>query len=161
MLNVRITHTNDVDALATRLREADLREIAAATGDTPHKTLGNGLSISSPCYTIINETGQPLAMFGVVPDEEKSGIVWLLGSDKLLNYPNSFLRSSHKWIGRLHKDYYRLWNYVDSRNEVHIRWLKWCGFKCTETVDDFGREKRLFYRFDRVDDTPDWKRLTI
>ena len=150
MLNVRLAQAEDVEALSTELRDADLRETAAASGETPRKTLENGLQLSAPCYTVVNKEGKPLAMFGVVPENELSGVVWLLASEKLLDYPSSFLRQSHKWMSKLHEDYDRLWNYVDARNDVHIRWLQWCGFSCAEKLEAFGPQERVFYRYERI-----------
>lgn len=142
----------DADRLAGKLRQVDRREIQAATGEEPVLMLRQGISWSDPCYTIMTVTDQPVAMFGVVPDSHTPdlGRIWLLGSDELVGYSHTFLRHSRKWIEKLHERYFTLWNYVDARNEVHIRWLKWCGFILLRRIEEYGVERRPFYEFERV-----------
>ena len=68
------------------LRTADLSEIQASSGRHPQLALLTGLQASSECFTIyaLGEEETPLAMFGVVPQEDPLvGQVWLLGADAL------------------------------------------------------------------------------
>lgn len=78
------------------------------------------------------------------------GSVWLLGAQELNNYSLYFLRHCRSWVNKLQEDYIVLWNYVDARNKVHIRWLKWCGFTFLRLINNHGVEQRPFYEFERV-----------
>ena len=59
----------------------------------------------------------------------------------------SFLRNSAFWVEKLFGDFSLLFNVVDSRNKVHIRWLKWLDFKFIADIPEFGVEKRMFHQF--------------
>ena len=151
MIEIQPAIFGHADILSPRLREADLQEIKASVGKDPLVILKNGIAWSDPCYTIIDKVN-PLAIFGVVPDLHTASVgrIWFLGSDELFNHSYKFLRHSREWIDKLHQRYPTLWNYVDARNEVHIRWLKWCGFTFLRRIEDYGVERRLFYEFERV-----------
>ena len=83
-------------------------------------------------------------MFGVVPSDNKEyGVAWLLSSPELLNHTLQFLRECPKWIEEMGQDYKYLYNYVDVRNEVGNKWLKFLGFNLIDTVN-YGYEKKLF-----------------
>lgn len=154
MLQARPATATDADHLAPRLRETDLNEIQAATGEAPLVALERSLAISEPCYAIVDEHDEAVALFGVVPDAnapvDDAGIVWLVGSRDLLEHSFAFLRNCREWVRRLHQPYRLLWNCVDIRNEVHIRWLKWCGFTLHTLIEEYGVERRPFYEFAKV-----------
>ena len=40
-----------------------------------------------------------------------------------------------------------LWNFIDSRNEIHLRWIKWCGFKI---INERYIDNVKFYEFIRI-----------
>ncbi|MGH9631056.1 MAG: hypothetical protein ACRD7E_22340, partial [Bryobacteraceae bacterium] len=142
----------DAEQLAPRLRKADLREIQAASGGEPLAILQQGVASSVPCLAAVDSAGHLLALFGVIPDPDRSdtGMVWLLGSPELLRHRASILRMSREWVDRLHETYRVLWNFVDARNQVHVRWLQWSGFELLRLVAGHGFERRPFYQFERV-----------
>jgi|ERR1044072_64245 hypothetical protein len=154
---IRTAKLSDIHDLAPRLREADIQEIKAASGETSVGVLERGLFSSDPCYVVVRDDGRSLALFGVVPDLSSnfvsSGIIWLLGSDDLVKYSYTFLRYGREWIERLQERYNFLWNYVDARNETHIRWLKWCGFSFYAILEKHGVEQRPFYKFGKQRET--------
>ncbi len=118
----------DVVNLSPQLREADKREVETL-GLTSEKALCVGYLQSSICRTIVNGHDDPVAMFGVVPSDEQSGIVWMLGSNLLLDIKQVFLKQCKQEVIKLNNIYPLLYNIIDSRNTLHIRWIKWCGFK--------------------------------
>jgi hypothetical protein len=145
MIRVRLAEPGDAAALATRLREADVREIDAATGEQPLEALVRCVAASDPCYAIVADA--VVALFGVVPDGQERGIVWLVGSDDIWRHAMTFARNSHAWVARLHERYRILWNFVDARNEIHLRWLSWCGFVIHRRIEEHGVGRRPFYEF--------------
>ncbi len=149
MIEVRRACASDAGALAPMLRRADLCEIHAATGESALAVLERGIASSSPCQAVVLG-GRPLALFGVVPDGENRGIVWLLGSDELGRHPRDIAVQGRAWIAHLHRQYSILWNYVDARNEQHLKWLAWCGFTVVRTVDEYGVERRPFHQMQSV-----------
>ncbi len=152
MVRVRQAHAADAAGIAASLRETDLREIQAALSESPLDVVTRAIARSQPCYAVVDERDQALAVFGAipVPSEKGVGVAWLLASTGLARYRFSFLRHSLEWIERLHESYGVLWNCVDARNQVHIRWLKWCGFSVLSRIEEYGTEKRPFYEFQRV-----------
>ena len=142
----------DIHRISNNLREADLQEIAAATGEDPHAALLRSFTMSEECYSVIlnDDDEEPVAVFGVVqhPEIEDYGIIWMVGTDKLTDIRTTFLRKSKDWIKQLFGDKYKtIGNFVDQRNEVHVRWLQWCGFTLNRIVPHFGVEKLPFYEF--------------
>jgi len=138
--------------LPPRLRETDLHEIAAHLGERPLVVLQRGIAESDPCYAVVNDDEKPVALFGVVPDtsDPDVGLIWLLASDELAKHPFFVLRNTRKWVERFQQQYRVLWNHIDARNELNIRWLQWCGFTLLRRVENFGVEQRPFYEFERV-----------
>lgn len=80
------------------------------------------------------------------------GQVWLLGTEGIKMHSIEFLRKSREWVSRLHEEFPVLYNDIDSRNTVHIRWLQWLGFKFINELPSYGYEGRLFYHFVRIKD---------
>jgi len=150
-LCVRPAHAADV-RLAGRLRAADLAEIQAAVGWPPEEVLRYGIEVSRPCFAVTHSVGDLLALFGVEPEIRHPGVgrVWFLGSDAVTANSFAFLRQSKNWIDELHNHYAELWNFIDARNRLQIRWLKWCGFSLVRPVERHGIERRPFYEFRKV-----------
>jgi len=146
---VRPAVVDDVVYLSTCLRQADLDEIKANCGLDPKDALMVGFECSSQCYTGVYNNN-PFIIFGATPTTEGVGACWALGSDDLLKARREFLRQSEYWIDKLHEEYPLLFNYVDARNTVHIRWLKWLNFKFINLHKEFGEGRLPFYEFVRI-----------
>lgn len=151
-INIRSARIADAQQLASALRAPDRREIRAATGRSPLAVLRDGIAASNPSYAIVSGGHQIAAIFGVVPDKlcADSGRIWLLGSDLVSRHRLTLLRLSGSWLQHLHQRYRVLWNYVDIRNQLHIRWIRLCGFEFLRRVDHYGFESRPFYQFQSV-----------
>lgn len=149
---VRRAREEDAAELARTLRRADLREIEASSGEDPLVVLSRGVAASAPCRAVADGRGRPVALFGVVPDARAPdvGLVWLLASERLAEHPFFVLRRSREWVEELQRRYRVLWNYIDARNELHLRWLLWCGFAPLRRVERHGVEGRPFYEVERV-----------
>jgi hypothetical protein len=152
-IRVRPAEPDDAAALAPRLRAADVREIQAVAGQDPAIVMAAGAARSDPCHAVVDGDAV-IALFGVVPSARVpgEGMVWLLGSNALTARSRSFLRGSRAWLARLHERYRVLWSVVDARNEVHVRWLRWCGFTFLRRIERYGVEGRPFYEVQRTRD---------
>jgi hypothetical protein len=151
-MKVRPALREDAAALSSKLRRDDKREIAAAVEGEVAEVLAWNVQMSHPCYSVVDSDGLPVGLFGVIPDrnQERLGCVWLLGSDELVRNRIFFLRRSRLWLSKLHEHYDVLWNYVDVRNEAHVRWIAWCGFTFVRLIDRHGVEQTAFYEFESV-----------
>lgn len=148
---VRPTEPLDILQLAPNLRQGDIDELTAASGVAPQVALEAGFILSDIPLTIcLKEDDSPVAMFGTVNLHKKSakiGQIWLLGSDDMGKVGMRFARECKDWIRVMQENYDLLWNVVDKRNTVHIRWLKWCGFSFMREIPQYGKAQLPFYEF--------------
>ena len=154
MILTRKASKNDIPHIAVNMRLEDIYEIRAASGSCPSDALTIGLEASEVCLVAYNKEKPrcPIAMFGVVPIEDNPtiGRVWLLGTDDIKFNSVGFLRKSKEFVDYFHQSYPLLFNNIDARNTVHIRWLEWLGFSFVRELPNYGAEQRLFYEFARL-----------
>jgi hypothetical protein len=144
----RATQLHDVCELAPNLRSEDKREVNTL-GKTSEQALLSGYLFGKVCRSIINNYGQVVGMYGVVPADSKTGLVWMLGSDKLKKIKIPFLKESRTEVEKMNTLFPHLWNIIDSRNEMHLKWIKWCGFKI---IGERMVNNVKFYEFCKVAD---------
>ena len=119
---------SDLNYISLHMRYADKREVEAL-GSTVERSLALGFGHSTICRTIIDNRGRTVGIFGVTPLDPKVGQVWMLGTDGLVDIKTSFLKNCRDVVKGMNEQYPQLCNLIDSRNEVHLKWIKWCGFK--------------------------------
>lgn len=127
------------------MRQADREEIDAISGRTPYDALSLSFRKSTRAYTgLVN--GKPEVMFGSADINILTGVgaAWLLGTDAVERHQLRFLRESIDWRDQLLQRYSVLRNFVDTRNAVSIRWLRWLGATFSEPVTLRGHEFLLF-----------------
>jgi hypothetical protein len=147
--SVRPSVLNDCYVIAENIREDDRRELLAMSGEEPLEAMVSGFIHSDkPRTVLVGDT--PVAMFGSGEFEPGVGTVWLLGTKGIEDISMYFLRESKYWLEHLHENYDLLFNYVDERNTVHIKWLKWLGFTFISRHEKFGVENRPFFEFVRI-----------
>ena len=93
--------------------------------------------------------GRLLALFGVNEISSEIAIPWMVATPLLLAHQFYFLRNCKHWVDKLSAGYTSLINCVDARNEVHIKWLKWCGFTFTHLHPQWGAAKLPFWQFEK------------
>jgi hypothetical protein len=138
----------DAVRLIPRLRFEDAREIRSASGKEPIQVLPDCVSSGT---TWALEADTLLALFGVndLRYEDPIGVPWMVASSLLVEHQIFFLRNCRRWIDRLAEGYTGLINCVDARNELHIKWLKWCGFEFTHLHPQWGADKLPFWQFEK------------
>ena len=124
----RLTTLEDIKYLAPRLRVADKREILASVGQAPYDVLLKSFYNSTLCFTIVNPNNEPVGIFGVGDAGNGVGGIWAMATDDLQKIKITFLKECKEIVNLFNNKYKILWNYVDCRNSLHIKWLKWCGF---------------------------------
>ena len=134
-----------IRTIARRMRKADRDEIAAASGRSPGEALAFSLRKSTIARTVLID-GQAEMMFGVGDVNVLAGVgaPWLLGTDAVETHYVAFLRGSMGWRDQLLQRYPVMRNFVDDRNVVSKRWLKWLGFRFGDPVGFRGHTFRLF-----------------
>lgn len=152
---VRETTPDDLVFLAPRLRAADVEEIRAGTGMEPGPALFLGLRTSEKCFTMIDDAQVPLGVFGFVrykihgPRTVNSAVAWMLCTDRLKENSLKFLKRCKDFFNEETKGYDLIWNHVDARNKLHIKWLKWMGFTFLNAYPA-GPKKLPFYLFSKI-----------
>lgn len=139
---------DDVLYLSQNLRDRDVEELDA-TGSDPFKALSTGFQLSKPCYTLLSKDGEAVGMLGVGEGAYPGmGAIWMLGSKGIEEFPMTLLKNSRKALDQLWEetDYAGFYNYVYSKNQLHIDWLKWLGFSFLRTVQA-GPYNRDFIEF--------------
>lgn len=116
--------------VASRVRESDRDEIWAAARIGPYEAMTKGVLYSSRAWAgIIN--GDTVCVFGVCPESivSTTGTPWMIGTDLIERHQFAFVRHCRPRVREMLTMYDRLVNYVDDRNRLAIRWLRWLGFE--------------------------------
>ena len=108
-----------------------------------------------PLSSAIAATEQPNSVHFTMPNGRiagmagvgEGGLVWMLCTPAIHDYPISFAREAKRFIDSREEDY--LWNIVDKRNTVHLKLLKFLGFKFLRELE-YGPNKVTFIEFCRV-----------
>jgi len=128
--------------VASNMRPDDRRELTEGHGEDPLTYL-SWEAERGVCVYFQVPNGRIAGMAGV----EENGLIWMLCTDAINDYPLTFAREAKRWIESRQEKL--LWNYMDPRNEVHKKLLKFLGFKFLREVK-FGPNKLSFIEFCRV-----------
>ena len=108
--------------VASNLRPDDRREVEEGHGVDPMEYLTLEAKKGSCVYFMV-PNGKTAGMAGV----DEGGQVWMLCTPAIEEYPHTFAREAKRYIERRPEKL--LWNIVDKRNTVHLKLLKFLGFK--------------------------------
>lgn len=137
--------------LADNLREADAAELRATTDADPAAALEASWRVSVRSWLILDRTGLPIGVFGVAAHAAAGlGVAWMMGTAGMEREAHGVARRTRRYVAEMHKLFPVLWNMIDARNELSIRWLEWAGFRMTDAHLTHGREGRLFYEYART-----------
>jgi hypothetical protein len=145
---VRTATPEDARDIASRIRPADRREALAFVGVSPSLLLPLAAAKGNAKVGCSLE-GRPEVIFGCDPVIGTEGVamVWLMATTALETDKTSkflFLRYSRKYLSELNEQYPVLGAYVDERNELHLRWLEWLGFKTLKRLPEWGAQRVPF-----------------
>lgn len=144
---VRTTTSLDIEMMKKHLRASDVQEVWASHHHTPEKALELSFAVSELCLTV-DVKGMPAVIFGITPQTllDNSALVWMLATNRIRLIRKSFIKECRHYIDMMLIRYPILENYVDARNKLSIRWLKWCGAEIEEAAP-YGVERLLFHHF--------------
>ena len=128
--------------VASNLRSEDFREISEGHGLDPLTYLAGMSMIASTVY-FTSPSGKAAGMAGV----GKKGDIWMLCTNVIHEQPILFTRQAKRYVDNRTEPL--LWNIVDSRNEAHLRLLKFLGFKFLRKLK-YGPNNVTFIEFCRV-----------
>jgi len=135
-----------IDGLKDRIRHADGLECWAMAKHLPATSIQRGFDCVGRCW-VATWDDVPTVVFGVTESAPGVGCPWMLATDDITEMRLSFVRASLKVIKDMLGEYPLLRNYVDTRNSISIRWLRWLGFELEEP-QNYGLYKLPFHRFE-------------
>jgi hypothetical protein len=145
------TTKSDLDDLRGRYRQEDRAEAEAATGIPLEAALDLYLAARMDMTTAFHR-GKPEAIFGFepLPGFPEQAMCWMVGTDAITSNPRVLVRLSRYVLRVAAAPYSRITNVIDARNEVHIKWLAWMGFKFTHIHHEFGAAGLPFLEFEKT-----------
>lgn len=155
ILTIRPATLAEAEWMGRHLRLEDEREVETGTGMAADIAVPQAYCCSTDCYTIrlTDRAGKieehPTVIFGITddPNDSELGIIWLLATDNLRRGSISVLREAGFWINHFCRSYANgVHNIVDTRNDLHVRWLKLMGFTFGSEVSIRGVPFVHFWR---------------
>ena len=108
--------------VASNLLPEDHREVEEGHGHDPNVILPSTYHIGDSVYFKV-PNGELAGIAGV----HDGGQIWMLCTPAILKYPVTFAREAKRYVES--REEKLLWNIVDKRNTVHLKLLKFLGFK--------------------------------
>lgn len=128
--------------VASNLLPDDYQEVTEGHGHDPLNALVVGFHNCDSVYFEV-PNGEIAGMAGV----HEGGQIWMLCTPAILEYPHTFAREAKRYVNaRTEK---LLWNIVDERNKVHLKLLRFLGFKFLRRLT-YGPNNLSFIEFCRV-----------
>ena len=128
--------------VASNLLPEDRREVEEGHGYDPTVILPSTYDMGDSVYFRV-PNGE-LAGIAGVHDE---GQIWMLCTPAILKYPVTFAREAKRYVDSRQEKL--LWNIVDKRNTVHLKLLRFLGFKFLRELKH-GPNQLTFIEFCRV-----------
>lgn len=117
------------DFLTHIIRRADIAEWRAGLGKHPREALPDVLVPGSFVHTLINEDNECICLWGVYHGVDPLvGHVWLIASVEAEERRREIHRLWRAEIAWMHSIRPVLYALADSRNALHLRWLRAVGF---------------------------------
>ena len=122
----------DVEYLIANVRPEDVEEVDAFDGSTIRESLEELPDLDNTEAWEVD--GKVVCLFGVtpVPEYPGTGVIWMLATKEFNKYTRLFPARSKEVIADAVHRYYYIFNYVHSKNEKSVNWLRWLGFECSE-----------------------------
>lgn len=131
-IRVRRAEMKDILWVASHLRPEDRQEVETATGCSPDVALPASVPNCDEAYAayLMDQPAEnPCVLFGVSKDpRQQAGIVWMVCTPDIYKAPLAIIKAAKDFIALWGGQYGRLHNVADSRNQLHLKWLKAMGF---------------------------------
>lgn len=142
--------------IAENMRQADVEEIWASSRSLPMASTTRSFRVSRDpkiieCVWHDTKTGtadsKAMCIFGVTTPTALSriGCPWMLGHKDLPLHAKPFLKLSREYVRQIKQDYDILINWVDARNTLSLRWMKWVGLQVFPP-EPFGPDQLPFHK---------------
>lgn len=141
------TNLKHIAELSNTMRQEDKDEIWHLARLSPMAALVMSYDLSKVCYTtLVDNRVAIIGGVGSHPTEKEVGVPWMLASPLLKEIRRDFIKEIRDWVWELSRGYKMLRNVAWSKNETHIRWLKWMGFEMGEGMP-LGPDGEIYIPF--------------
>jgi hypothetical protein len=137
--------------VASSLLPEDRREVEEGHGHDPKVVIPLASHLGDSVY-FKAPNGEIAGAAGV----HNEGQIWMLCTKVILKYPHTFARESKRFVNSRKEKL--LWNVVDKRNALHLKLLRFLGFKFIREIS-YGPNNLSFIEFCRVQSISDGDRL--
>ena len=128
--------------VASNLLPEDRREVEEGHGHDPNVVIPLASQLGDSVY-FKAPNGEIAGAAGV----HNEGQIWMLCTKVILKYPHTFARESKRFVNSRKEKL--LWNVVDKRNALHLKLLRFLGFKFLREIS-YGPNNLSFIEFCRV-----------
>jgi len=128
--------------VASNLLPEDHREVEEGHGHDPKIIIPLAAHMGDSVYFTC-PSGELTGVAGV----HEGGQIWMLCTPHILRYPVTFAREAKRYVDSRQEKL--LWNIVDKRNTVHLKLLRFLGFKFLREIEH-GPNQLTFIEFCRV-----------
>ncbi len=139
-----INNPHDKDLQDLVIREADKEELRIFNPKLSTIELIQNCVRDSTRTMLAKVDGKPAVLFGVKEYPEHAA-PWMISSHVIETIPVTFCKIASALIDAILGQHDILVNYVDARNTMHVKWLKWIGFKFMPQHDFYYRGCWLNY----------------
>jgi len=136
--------------VALNLLPDDRSEVQEGHGHDPKTALVDSIRHCDSVYFEV-PNGKIAGLAGV----HGNGQIWMLCTPAIYDYPHTFAREAKRYVDERREKL--LWNIVDERNEVHLKLLRFLGFKFIRRLN-YGPNNLTFIEFARVQSSSNWSR---
>ena len=127
--------------VASNLRSEDRREIEEGWGYDPVQSLTEAIH-DDFCVYFTAPNGKTAGMGGI-----NGTVIWMVTTPVIHDYPIGFVKEAKRVLATRKEPI--LGNIVDKRNTIHLRLLKYLGFKFLREISH-GPNQLTFIEFCRV-----------
>ena len=125
--------------VASNLLPEDYKEVTEGHGHDPKIAIPLAVKDKDSVYFRVHN-GEIAGVAGV----HSNGQIWMLCTPSILKYPVTFAREAKRYVDSRQEKL--LWNLVDKRNKVHLKLLRFLGFKFLRELE-YGPNQLTFIEF--------------
>jgi len=124
------TTQKHINELSENIRDADKEEVIAKTGKQDFKkVIVQGWLMADTCKTVLVDN-KVAFVYGIVESDHKDiGSPFMLATPLISKIKIPLIKNCRQRVYEMEQKYKMLFNYIDSRNDLHLRFIKWCGFE--------------------------------
>lgn len=145
---IRASVEEDCKIIALNIRKQDAIEIFSYDRSDPLQATIKSFNRSIISMTI-EHNKIPIVMFGIIPNDMSSGMIWMITTEGIKDIGRVFVRNCKACFKSMLEIYPKLYGMVDLRNKESIKWLTYIGVSwgndITAGIDNLPFKTFKFY----------------